>query len=153
MFQFFSCYKNLVSSLNFHKLLMKQVLEVLNHLARAFLSLIVSDCVHELCCICIEWHIFSVWSLLLIISVFIITTVKLSDSNFSWYLEDKEIKVDDIYNMIELIINVCFRMINIKYIIIFLYYIWDFIIFYHLQKLSIILYFISLLICLHWQSI
>ena len=60
MFQVFSCHKHLADSLNFCKLLMKQVFKILYHLTEAFLLLVVSHCVHELFHVHIEWHVFFV---------------------------------------------------------------------------------------------
>jgi len=57
--QVFSHYKHLVSFLNFYKLLMKQVLKILYHLVEVFLFFVVFYCVHESCCVCIKWHVFS----------------------------------------------------------------------------------------------
>ena len=58
MLQFLLCCKNLVNFLNFHELLMKQVLKVLNHLAGALLSPIFLDCVWESRHICAGRRVF-----------------------------------------------------------------------------------------------
>ena len=60
MFQFLSCYKNLVNFLNFHEFLIKQILKILNYLAETFLSSVFSVCVCKSCCIYAEQFIFSV---------------------------------------------------------------------------------------------
>ncbi len=57
--QFLLCCKYFISFLNLHKLLIKQVLKVLYHLAEALLSSVVSHCVCESCHVHAEQHIFS----------------------------------------------------------------------------------------------
>ena len=59
VFQILSHYKYFVSSLNLHKLLMKQVFKVLYYLTEIFLSSVIFYCVHESYHIHTEQHVFS----------------------------------------------------------------------------------------------